>query len=67
MRGDKWRMNIENEEWEFDNIDIMKSYLNNMIEGKRMFGNINKKYHFDKEDYKKEFLCNICGETHGKK
>ena len=55
MRGDKWRLNIENEEWEFDNLDIMKSYLNNMIEGKRMFGNINKKE-----------KCKWCGEAHEK-
>jgi len=60
MRGDKWRVEILNEEWEFDNIEIMKSYLNNLLEVKRFYGNINKKEN-------KKDICKWCGETHGKK
>lgn len=60
MRGDKWRLSIIDEEWEFDNLEIMKSYLNNLLEAKRLFGNINKK-----ENKKDElFKCRWCGEIH---
>lgn len=40
QRGEKWRLKIENEEWEFDNLKCMKDYLGVILKIKETYGDV---------------------------